>query len=101
MINLRSPDHADGSRLDRFAATDRTHVLGCLRLDAYLIEGDPERAGDALAHRRDVRRELGCLRDDGRIDVAEVPPCDFDAPRSATSAIIFPTRTCNTAAPKS
>ena len=38
---------------------DRSHLLGRLRLDADLIEADAQRAGEALAHRRDVRRELG------------------------------------------
>ena len=52
---------------------DRPHLLGRLRLDADLIEADAERAGEALAHRRDVRAETRRLRDHGRVDVADLP----------------------------
>ena len=60
---------------------DRPHLLGRLRLDADLVDGDDERAGDALAHRRDVRREPRRLRDHGRVDVADLPAGALDAPR--------------------
>ena len=52
---------------------DRPQLLGRLRLDVDLIDVDAERAGDALAHRRDVRRQLRRLRDHGRVDVADLP----------------------------
>jgi len=69
---------ADGARFHRFATTDGAHAFGRLGLDADLIDRDAERAGDALAHRRDVRRELGGLGDHGRVDVADVPAGDLD-----------------------
>src|SRR6185369_6253529 len=83
------------ARLDRFAAADGSHLFGGLRLDANLVELDAERAGDALAHRGDVRGEARRLRDHRRVDVADVPagaadtPCRFGEQRERVGALVL------------
>ena len=72
-VSRRARQQAHRARFDRFAAADRAHLLGGLGLDADLIDRDRERLRDALAHRRDVRREFRRLRDHGAVDVADLP----------------------------
>ncbi len=74
-------EQADRARLHGLAAADRAHAFGRLGLDADLIDRHAERAGDALAHRRDVRRQLRRLGDHGRVDVADLPAGGLDPPR--------------------
>ena len=51
----------------------RAHPFGRFRLHVDLRELHPRQLGDARAHGLDVRHQLGRLRHDGRVDVADGP----------------------------
>ena len=63
-------------------------LLGRLGLHVDLLDRDRQRLRDALAHGQDVRRHLRRLRDDGAVDVADLPAGlrARGAPASASSA---------------
>ena len=53
--------------------TTYTQPLVGLALDVHAARLDAKVGGDIDDHRRDVRRDLGCLRDHRRVDVADTP----------------------------
>src|SRR2546427_596936 len=60
------------ARLHGLLLAHGPELLGRLGLDVDLVQRQPQRRGDALAHGRNVRRQLGGLGNDGAVDVANL-----------------------------
>ena len=60
-------------RSDTFFASDEPHRFIGGGFNTHPLRGNAQRLGDVLLHLSDVRRDLGLLREEGRINVDNAP----------------------------